>query len=70
APDEPEPIFSGPVIDASMSADSVLGQNAAGSGRPELMPTVLYRWVCRPDSQALSHLFQVGRFSEQERNLA
>ncbi|MHB1796413.1 MAG: anti-sigma factor family protein [Acidobacteriaceae bacterium] len=70
APAEPEPIFSGPVIDASMSADSVLGQNAAGSGRPELMPTVLYRWVCRPDSQALSHLFQVGRFSEQERNLA
>jgi hypothetical protein len=69
-PVEPPPIFSGPVIDASMSVQPLSGLNAAESGRPRVISTVLSEFVCRPASQASSHLFQLSRFSMPERNSA
>jgi hypothetical protein len=69
-PVEPTPIFSGPVIDAYMSAKPLLGMNVVESGRPQLMSTVLSEFVCQPASQASSHLFQFVRLSVQERNSA
>ena len=69
-PVEPVPVFSGPVIDASMSVQPLSGLNAAESGRPRMMSTVLSEFVCRPASQAASHLFQLRRFSMPERNSA
>jgi hypothetical protein len=70
APVEPAPIFSGPVIDASLIAKPMSGLNVVESGRPQLRSTVLSEFVCRPASRASSHLFQLGRFSKQERNSA
>jgi hypothetical protein len=69
-PVEPAPIFIGPVIDASMTLQPRLGLNAVASERPQLMSTVLSEFVCRPASQASSHLFQLGRFCMPERNSA
>lgn len=69
-PVEPVPIFSGPVIDASMTVQPLSGLNADESGRPQLMSTVLSEFVCRPASRASSHLFQLGRFNVPERNSA
>jgi hypothetical protein len=67
-PVEPAPIFSGTVIDASMSVQPLPGLHAADREYPHLMSTVLSEFVCRPDSQASSHLVQSRRFSMQERN--
>jgi hypothetical protein len=69
-PVEPPPIFSGPVIDASLGAPPASGLNVVGGGRPQLMYIVLSEFVCRPALQASSHLFQLGRFSVPERNSA
>ena len=69
-PVEPAPIFSGPVIDASMSVLPLSGLNVGESGRPRLISTLLSESVCRPSSQASSHSFQLGRFSLPERNSA
>ncbi len=69
-PVEPAPIFSGPVIDASMSVQPLSGLNVVESGHPQLMSTVLSEFVCRPASQASSHLAQLGRLSVLERNSA
>jgi hypothetical protein len=69
-PVEPAPIFSGPVIDAYLSAKPLPGMNVVESGRPQLMSTVLSEFVCQPASQASSHLFQFVRLSVQERNSA
>jgi len=69
-PVDPAPIFTGPVIDAAMSAKPLSGLNVVESGRPHLMSTVLSEFVCRPASQASSHLFQLGRFLVPERNSA
>jgi hypothetical protein len=69
-PVEPAPIFSGPVIDASMTANPMSDLNVVESGRPQLRSTVLSEFVCRPASQASSHLFQLRRFSVPERNSA
>lgn len=69
-PVEPAPVFIGPVIDASMTLQPRLGLNAIESGGPQLMSTVLSEFVCRPATQASSHLFQLGRFCMPERNSA
>jgi hypothetical protein len=69
-PVEPAPIFSGPVIDASMIAKPFSDLNAVVSGRPELTSTVFSEFVCQPASQAPSHMFQLGCFSVRERNSA
>lgn len=69
-PVEPAPIFSGPVIDASMALQPRSGLNTVESGRSQLMSTVLSEIVCQPASQARSHLFQLGRFCMPERNSA
>jgi hypothetical protein len=69
-PVEPAPIFSGPVIDAYLSVEPMPGMNVVASGQPQLMSTVLSESVCRPASQASSHLFQLDRFSVPERNSA
>jgi hypothetical protein len=69
-PVEPAPIFSGPVIDASMSVQPMFGLNGVEGGRPQAKSTVLSEFICRPASQASSHLFQLGRFSMPERNSA
>ncbi len=69
-PVEPVPIFAGPVIDASMTVPPRPGMNAFESGHPKVMPTVFTEFVCRPASQASSHLSQLGRFSVLERNSA
>lgn len=69
-PVEPVPIFAGPVIDASMTVLPRPGMNASESGHPKVMPTVFTEFVCRPASQASSHLSQLGRFSVLERNSA
>ena len=69
-PVEPAPVFSGPVIDASLTANPMSGLNVVESGRPQLRSTVLSEFVCRPATQASSHLFQLGRFSVPERNSA
>jgi hypothetical protein len=69
-PVEPAPIFSGPVIDASMSVQLSSSPYAVEGDHPHLMPTVLSEFVCRPASQASSHLFQLRRFSMPERNSA
>lgn len=69
-PVEPAPVFSGPVIDASLTAPPMSGLNVVESGRPQVRSTVLSEFVCRPASQASSHLFQLGRFSVPERNSA
>lgn len=69
-PVEPAPIFSGPVIDASLTAKPMSDLNVVESGRPQLMSTVLSEFVCRPASQASSHLSQLGRFCMPERNSA
>jgi len=70
APVEPAPVFSGPVIDADLDTTPMSTGNAENSGHPKWMPTVLSEFVCRPASQASSHLFQLGRFSMPERNSA
>lgn len=70
-PDEPSPIFSGPAIDASSNAQPIPpGQNVVETVQPRFVSTVFSEFVWRPGSQALSHLFRVGRFSVQERNSA
>jgi hypothetical protein len=69
APVEPVPIFSGPVIDASMTLQPRSGLNSAESMSPQLTSTVLSESVCRPVSQASSHLFQLG-LCMPERNSA
>jgi hypothetical protein len=69
-PVEPAPIFAGPVIDASLAQEPMSGLNVVESGRPQVVSTVLSEFVCRPASQASSHLFQLGRFSVPERNSA
>jgi len=69
-PAEPAPIFSGPVIDASMTLQPRSGLNTVESGSPQFISTVLSEIVCRPASQASSHLFQVGGFCVPERNSA
>lgn len=69
-PVEPVPIFSGPVIDASMTLQPLSGLNSDGSVSPQLRSTVLSESVCRPASQASSYLFQLARFCVPERNSA
>jgi hypothetical protein len=69
-PVEPAPIVTGPVIDASMSVEPLPGSSAVASGRPQVMSTVFTEFVCRPGSQASSHLLQLSRFSVPERNSA
>ena len=69
-PVEPVPIFSGPVIDASMTLQPRSGLTSTESVSPQLMSTVLSESICRPASQASSHLFQLGRFCMPERNSA
>ncbi|HTU49706.1 MAG TPA: zf-HC2 domain-containing protein [Acidobacteriaceae bacterium] len=69
-PVEPAPVFSGPMIDASMSVQPLYGLNAVERGRPRVMSAVLSEFVCPPASQASSHLFQLRRFSVPERNSA
>jgi hypothetical protein len=44
--------------------------NGVEGGRPQVKSTVLSEFICRPASQASSHLFQLGRFSMPERNSA
>jgi hypothetical protein len=69
-PVEPVPIFSGPVIDASMTLQSRSGLNSGEIVSPQLISRVLSESVCPPASQASSHLFQLGRSCMPERNSA
>jgi hypothetical protein len=69
-PVEPEPIFSGPVIDAYLSANPMPGVSGVESGRPQFGSSVLSKFVCQPASQASSHLIQFVRLSVPERNSA
>lgn len=69
-PVEPAPIFSGPVIDAFTTVPPRPGLNSVESGRRHLISPLLSEIVCRPDSQASSRLFQLGRFCVPERNSA
>jgi hypothetical protein len=69
-PVEPAPVFSGPVIDASMILQPRSSLNSAESVSPQLTSTMLSESACRPASQAPSHLFQLGRFCMPERNSA
>jgi hypothetical protein len=69
-PVEPQPVFSGPVIDASLGARPMPGIHGAEDAQPSFISTVLAESVCRPAPQASSYLFQLGRFSGLERNSA
>lgn len=70
-PAEPEPIFSGPVIDASLDANPLLpGVNVVENMRPQFAAAAVSQFVCRTASQPLSHLFQLGRSTVRERNSA
>ncbi|MHB1937822.1 MAG: anti-sigma factor [Acidobacteriaceae bacterium] len=70
-PAEPEPIFSGPAIDACLNAKPLgLGENAIEDGRPKFVAAVFSKFICRPGSQASSRLSQFARSSVQERNSA
>ena len=70
-PVEPEPIFSGPAIEAYLNAKpSIPNVNAVENGRPKLVTAVFPKCICRPDSQASSRLFQFACFSMLERNSA
>jgi hypothetical protein len=69
-PVDPAPVFSGPVIDASMILQPRSGLNSAEIMSPQLTSTVPSESVCRPASQASSHLLQLDRFCMPERNSA
>lgn len=69
-PVEPTPIFSGPVIDASMTLQPRSRLNTVESGHPQIISTVLSEMAGQHASQASSQLFQVGGFCVLERNLA
>ena len=70
-PLEPEPIFSGPLIDAYLGAEPWMpGVNVVENGRTKFVSTVFSEFFCRPASQASLRWFQFARFSVQERNSA
>lgn len=69
-PVEPAPVFSGPVIDASMIGRPWTGLNTVESGHPQLISTVLSESICTRAALNSSQLLLLHCSSLQERNLA